>query len=60
MDFEARESSYAEMQEFLEVQKPQLEQAASENEFEQLVIETESHLLAENAAWFVRRSALGA
>ena len=59
MDLEARTFSFAEVRKFLEEQKPHLEAAASQNEFEQLVLDTEAHLLAENVGWFVRRSALG-
>lgn len=59
MDLRALEHTYSEMQQFLELQLPLIQQAESRREFELLLIETESRLLGEVAHWFSRRSFLG-
>jgi hypothetical protein len=59
LDREARGHTFEELATFLRAQKVRLEQARSEREFVRLVLETESHLLAENATWLTRRTFTG-
>jgi len=59
MDFEARIHTYTETLNFLNKQRPLLEQAKSAAEFERLVLETESRLLGETVSWYARRAFTG-
>jgi hypothetical protein len=56
LDKEAQKHTYQEMHEFLKKQTAALVAAGSEREFAQLLLETETHLLAETTTWFSRRS----
>lgn len=58
LDLRALEHTYAEVQQFLELQLPLIQNADSRREFELLLLETESQLLGEIAHWFSRRSFL--
>jgi hypothetical protein len=55
-DIEARVHIYGEMLAFLKRQTQQLEQAISEQDFLNALIETETRLLGETASWLMRRS----
>lgn len=55
-DIEARVHVYSEMLAFLEQQTGRLEQAVSEDDFLDALVETETRLLGETASWLVRRS----
>jgi hypothetical protein len=59
LDREARGHTFEELAAFLGAQKARLLQARSEREFARLLLETESHLLGENATWLTRRSFTG-
>jgi hypothetical protein len=58
-DLEARVNIYGELVTFLKKQVEMIENADSEHEFAALVIEAESRLLGETAAWYSRRSFTG-
>lgn len=58
-DLEARSHTYEEMVDFLRIQIPRLESAATENEFATLAHQTESRLLGETANWYARRAFTG-
>jgi hypothetical protein len=59
LDREARAHTFSDMHLFLTTQKLNLQQASSEREFVHLMLETEAHLLGENATWYTRRSFTG-
>jgi hypothetical protein len=55
-DIEARVHIYGEMLAFLKLQTLRLERAASEGDFLDALVETETRLLGETASWLMRRS----
>jgi hypothetical protein len=59
LDREARIETFSETLSFLERQRPYLEQADTVEEFDFLLLETETELLGEVANWFSRRSTTG-
>jgi hypothetical protein len=59
LDCEARIETFSETLRFLRRQRPYLEQAETVEEFDVLLIETETELLGEIANWFSRRSTAG-
>jgi len=56
LDLSARVETFRETLEFLQRQRPLIENAASGDEFDNLLGETEFVLLSETAGWFARRS----
>ena len=56
LDLSARVETFRETLEFLQRQRPLIENAASGDEFDKLLGETEYVLLSETAGWFARRS----
>jgi len=56
MDIAARAHTFAETLEFLQLQRPLLQQSESPREFAALLQETEARLLGEVTSWYSRRS----
>ena len=58
-DLQARQHTFGEMLDFLQIQQNRLRLAASRRDFTRIVMETESRLLGETVNWFSRRSFTG-
>lgn len=58
-DLEARVHTYQETHDFLREQNRLLDEAATENEFASLALQTEARLLGETASWYARRAFTG-
>lgn len=56
LDLQARELTFADMHRFLTHQRPRLANAATLEEFQTLVLETEIRLLGETLTWYSRRA----
>jgi len=59
MGHQARIHTFAETLDFLRRQRPLLQKSTSARQFDQLLSETELHLLGETVNWYSRRSFLG-